>query len=147
MSNGRLKVEMVNDFGEGAPDAESKLVEAIAPGEVDGGAPSTRAFAGAGIDGLQVIEAPMTITSYDAQKALVSGPIADEVLGRLKEPAWWASVWPWVRLRRPFAGEAPLLGPEDWDGIRFRVYNSEIQGDAISALGRGTGQSGLCLDR
>ena len=135
VSNGRLKVEMVNDFGEGAPDAESKLVEAIASGEVDGGAPSTRAFAGAGIDGLQVIEAPMTITSYDAQKALVSGPIAAEVLGRLEGTGVVGLGLAVGPLRRPFAGEAPLLGPEDWDGIRFRVYNSEIQGDAISALG------------
>src|SRR5687768_2432826 len=55
VSAGRLKVEMVTGYGEGAPDAESKLVEAIASGEVDGGAPSTRAFAGAGISGLQAI--------------------------------------------------------------------------------------------
>lgn len=135
VSNGRLKVELSTNYGEGAPDAESQLVEAIATGRVDGGAPSTRAFNRAGITGLEAIEAPMTITSYAAQKALVSGPIADELLRRLEGSGvvgLGLSVGP---LRRPFASEAPLLGPEDWEGIRFRVFNSPIQADAVQALG------------
>ena len=135
VSGGRLKVEMVSGFGEGAPDAESKLVEAIASGEIDGGAPSTRAFARAGIPGLEVIEAPMTITSYAAQKELISGPIAHEVLGRLEGTGVVGLGLAVGPLRRPFAGEAPLLGPEDWEGVRFRVFNSPIQSDSISALG------------
>jgi hypothetical protein len=40
------------------------LIEAIAAGAVDGGWPSTRAFANAGIIGLEAIEAPMLITSF-----------------------------------------------------------------------------------
>ena len=135
VSGGRLKVEMVSGFGEGAPDAESKLVEAIAAGEIDGGAPSTRAFARAGISGLEVIEAPMTITSYAAQKELVSGPIANDVLGRLEGTGVVGLGLAVGPLRRPFAGDAPLLGPEDWEGVRFRVFNSPIQSDSITALG------------
>jgi hypothetical protein len=38
-------------------------------------------------------------------------------------------------LRRPFAAKTPLLGPEDWKGIRFRVFNSPVQADAVRALG------------
>lgn len=135
VSGGLLKVEIITGYGEGAPDAESKLVEAIASGEVDGGAPSTRAFAGAGITGLEAIEAPMTITSYAAQKALVSGPIADELVGRLEGTGLVGLGLAVGPLRRPFASEAPLLGPEDWEGIRFRVYNSATQSDSIRALG------------
>lgn len=135
VSDGRLKVEMETGYGEGAPDAESKLVEAIASGEVDGGAPSTRAFARAGIPGLEAIEAPMTITSYAAQKALVSGPIADELVGRLEGTGVVALGLAVGPLRRPFAAEAPLLGPEDWEGVRFRVFNSPTQSDSILALG------------
>ena len=65
-------------YGDGAAAAESEIVQAIAAGEVDGGWPTVRAFANAGIPGLQAVEAPMTITSYDAEKELVSGPVADE---------------------------------------------------------------------
>jgi hypothetical protein len=38
-------------------------------------------------------------------------------------------------LRRPFAAKAPLLGAEDWKGVRFRAYNSPVQLQAITALG------------
>jgi len=135
VSGGRLKVEILDEYGDGAPDAESDMVAAIAAGEIDGGFPSTRAFANAGISGLEVVEAPMLITSYDAEKELISGPVGEELLGRLEGSGLVGlglSVGP---LRRPFAADAPLLGPEDWQGARFRVYNSPTQEDAVRALG------------
>jgi TRAP-type C4-dicarboxylate transport system substrate-binding protein len=135
VSGGRLKVEVENDFGDREPDAESKLVEAIASGAIDGGAPSTRAFANAGIPGLEVVEAPMTITSFEAQKALVTGSVADELLGRLEGSGVVGLGLAVGPLRRPFAAEAPLLGPDDWEGARFRVFNSPIQAEAVRALG------------
>jgi TRAP-type C4-dicarboxylate transport system substrate-binding protein len=135
VSGGRLKVDLKTEYGGGAPDAESRLVRAIASGEVDGGWPSTRAFAKAGIAGLGVVEAPMTIASYEAEKALVSGPVADKLLGRLDGTGLVGLGLAVGPLRRPFAAKTPLLGPEDWKGIRFRVFNSPIQADAVRALG------------
>ena len=70
VSEGRLEVEVIEGYGEGTADSESDLVSAIASGELDGGWPSTRAFAEAGISGLEAVEAPMTITSYAAEKEL-----------------------------------------------------------------------------
>ena len=136
LSGGRLKVELTTDYGGcSAPDAESRLVRAIASGEVDGGWPSTRAFANAGIPGLGVVEAPMTITSYAAEKALVSGPVAGKLLGRLDGTGVVGLGLTVGPLRRPFAAKAPLLGPGDWEGVRFRVFNSPVQADAVRALG------------
>lgn len=71
VSGGRIKVEVTTEYGAGAAEAESNLVKAIASGEVDGGWPSTRAFANGGISGLAAVEAPMTVTSYAAEKTLV----------------------------------------------------------------------------
>ena len=135
VSGGRIKVEVVDEFGDGAADAESRLVEAIATGELDGGIPATRAFAEAGISGLEVVEAPMTITNYDAEKALISRDVADELLGRLEGTGVVGLGLVLGPLRRPFAAEAPLLAPEDFDGGRFRVFNSPTQSDSIRALG------------
>jgi TRAP-type C4-dicarboxylate transport system substrate-binding protein len=135
LSGGRLKVELTTDYGGNAPDAESRVVRAIASGEVDGGWPSTRAFADAGITGLEVVEAPMTITSYAAEKALVSGPVAGKLLGRLDGTGVVGLGLTVGPLRRPFAAKAPLLGPGDWEGVRFRVFNSPVQADAVRALG------------
>jgi TRAP-type C4-dicarboxylate transport system substrate-binding protein len=135
LSGGRLKVELTTNYGGNAPDAESRLVRAIASGEVDGGWPSTRAFADAGITGLEVVEAPMTITSYAAEKALVSGPVAGKLLGRLDGTGVVGLGLTVGPLRRPFAAKAPLLGPGDWEGVRFRVFNSPVQAGAVRALG------------
>jgi TRAP-type C4-dicarboxylate transport system substrate-binding protein len=135
VSQGRLKVELKTEYGDGAADAESQIVRAIASGEIDGGWPATRAFAKAGVPGLEVVEAPLTIASYAAEKALVSGPVADKLLARLEGSGvvgLGLSVGP---LRRPFAADQPLLAPEDWKGITFRVFNSPVQADAVRALG------------
>jgi TRAP-type C4-dicarboxylate transport system substrate-binding protein len=135
LSGGRVKIDLTNRYGNGAADAESTLVKAIASGEVDGGWPATRAFGRAGISGLEVTEAPMTITSIAAEKALVSGPIAPRLLDRLRGTGVVGLGLTVGPLRRPFAAQAPLLGPEDWQKARFRVYNSRVQSDTVEALG------------
>jgi TRAP-type C4-dicarboxylate transport system substrate-binding protein len=135
VSGGRLKVEVKNDFGGGAAAAETDLVKAIAAGDIDGGWPATRAFAGAGIGGLQAIEAPMTINSYAAEKALVTGPAAKTVLAQLDGTTVVGLGLAVGPLRRPFAATSPLLAPADWKGVRFRTYNSSVQADAMAALG------------
>jgi TRAP-type C4-dicarboxylate transport system substrate-binding protein len=134
VSQGRLKVELKTDYGDGAADAESQVVRAIASGEVDGGWPATRAFARAGVPGLEVVEAPLTIASYAAQKALVSGPVAGKLLARLDGSGVVGLGLTVGPLRRPFAAGQPLLAPEDWKGMTFRVFNSPVQADAVRAL-------------
>jgi TRAP-type C4-dicarboxylate transport system substrate-binding protein len=111
------------------------LVEAIASGDLDGGWPSTRAFSRAGIPGLDAIEAPMTLTNHEALQAVASGPAAERALAAL-EGTGVAGLGLFAGdLRRPFAADAFLLSPDDWDGISFRSYNSRVQSDTIAALG------------
>lgn len=135
VSDGRLQVDVTLTYGDRAADAESKLVEAIASGEIDGGWPSFRAFANAGIDGLTAIEAPMTITNYDAAKALATGPASELALASLEGTGVVGLGLVVGPLRRPFAAGAPLLDPDDWAGERFRSYNSPVQHKTIQALG------------
>jgi TRAP-type C4-dicarboxylate transport system substrate-binding protein len=134
-SDGALRIEITYTYANGAPDAESRIVEAIASGDLDGGWPSTRAFNRAGIPGLDAIEAPMTLTSYAALKALTSGPAADRALASLDGSGVVGLGLAVGDLRRPLAANAFLLTPDDWEGISFRAYNSPVQTDAIEALG------------
>ena len=134
-SNGAFRVEVTHTYADGAPDAESRIVEAIASGDLDGGWPSTRAFSRAGIGGLDAIEAPMTLTSYDALNALVTGTAAEHALAALDGSGVAGLALVTGDLRRPFAADSFLLEPSDWDGIAFRSYNSPVQDDAIEALG------------
>ena len=83
VSGGRLKVEVVEDYGGGAPTADADLIKAIAEGKLDGGWVGSRGFGAAGIHGLEAFEAPMVITTYAAQKALVSSDVATQALASL----------------------------------------------------------------
>lgn len=135
VSGGRLRVEVDRTtFGGGGADAESRLVAAIASGDVDGGLPATRAFAAAGVSGLESVEAPLVLTSYDAVRELVDSPTATTLLERLDGSGVTGLALAVGSLRRPF-GASPLLGPEDWEGARFRSYNSRVQDAAIAAWG------------
>ena len=135
VSGGLIKADVTGGFGAGATDAESQLVKAIASGDVDGGWPSTRAFANAGIPALEAVEAPLTITNYAASKALVSGSVARDLLDQLKGTGVVGLDLAVGPLRQPFAAQAPLLGVADWKGVTFRSFNSPVQADVIRALG------------
>jgi TRAP-type C4-dicarboxylate transport system substrate-binding protein len=136
VSGGRLRVDLLHSYGAGRPEAESDLVEALARGtDLDGGWPATRAFAAAGIDGLGAVEAPMVITSYEAAKELVAGPAGEQVLAALHGSGVKGLSLGLGPLRRPFAGGAPLIGPEDWSGEVIRVFNSPVQAATVTALG------------
>jgi len=135
VSGGRLQVEVETDWGEGSATAETDLVQAIRRGDVDGGWPSTRAFAEAGIPGLAALEAPLTITTYDDQRRIATGEAGDLALKSLDGTdlvGLGLTVGP---LRRPFGVEAFLTSPADWEGITFRSFGSPTQDAAISALG------------
>jgi TRAP-type C4-dicarboxylate transport system substrate-binding protein len=135
VSGGRITVKLTTTYGDGAVIAESDLVRAIAKGDFDGGWPSSRAFWRAGIGGLRALEAPMMITSAAAEKALVSGPIADKIFSRLRGSGIVGVGLGIGPLRRPFSAGAPLLGPNEWHRARFRVSNSPVQADAVRAFG------------
>lgn len=135
VSGGLIKVDMTLGFDNLAADSETKLVQAIASGDVDGGWPATRAFANAGIRGLEAVEAPLTISNYAASKALVSGAVATDLLAQLDGSGIKGLALAVGPLRRPFAAQAPLLGMQDWKGAPFRSFNSPVQADTIQALG------------
>lgn len=134
LSDGRLEVEIAWEYGERRADAESDLVRAIADGDLDGGWPSTRAFAAAGYSGMKAIEAPMTLTNYEALSAVIDGPAGEQLLAALDGTPILGLGTTISELRRPFSTK-PLAEPTDWDGVRFRSYNSPVQADAITALG------------
>lgn len=136
VSEGGLDVVVdLESFARGGADDESALVEAIAAGEVDGGWPSVRAFSAAGIDGLDVVEAPLTLTNYDAVKDLVTSATAGELLARLDGTGLVGLALAVGPLRRPFSADAPLVDPTGWEGLTIRSYNSPVQDATIRALG------------
>lgn len=135
VSGGRIEVDVVTDVGEGGPGAESAVVEAVASGDLDLGYAGTRAFAEAGVEGLGALEAPFLLTNVPAVEELVDGPGGDLVLDAVDGSGAVALGTAIDGLRRPFAVERPLVEPEAWRDVAFRVYNSPVQRATAEALG------------
>jgi TRAP-type C4-dicarboxylate transport system substrate-binding protein len=134
-SGGRLTAAVQEEYELGEATAETDLVKAIASGAVDGGWPSTRAFSRAGIRGLEPIEAPFTLTSYAAERSLVSGPAVRAVLATLEGSGTVGLGLAVGPLRRPWAVNEPLVDPQSWRGVTFRSFNSPVQDGTVRALG------------
>ena len=135
VSGGRLTATVQTGYGSGAVNAETDIVKAIASGDLDGGWPATRAFSRAGIRGLEPIEAPLTLTSYAAQTALVTGSAGPALLETLENSGVVGLGLTVGALRRPWATAVPLVDVQQWRGVTFRSYNSPVQEDTIRALG------------
>lgn len=135
VSGGRIKATVHEQFEDGRVDAETDLVKAVAAGEIDGGWPVSRAFARAGIHGLEPIEAPFVLTSYAAQRELVSGPGSATLLNTLRGTGVVGLGLAMGPLRRPWATGGPLLDLPSWRGVTIRSFNSPVQEDTERALG------------
>jgi len=135
LSGGRLTATVQTDYENGAVTAETDIVKAIASGDLDGGWPATRSFSRAGIRGLEPVEAPLTLTSYAAQRALVTGSAGPALLRTLHGSGVVGLGLTVGALRRPWASAAALVDAEQWRGVTFRSYNSPVQEDTIRALG------------
>ena len=135
LSGGRITVTVAGQYENGAVSAESDIVRGIAHDAFDGGWPTTRAFASAGIRGLEAVEAPMTLTSYAAEKALVTGPSSVGLLRTLTGTGVLGLGLMVGPLRRPFSTATPLDALPGWHGMTFRTYNSPVQEATARALG------------
>ena len=134
LSGGRIEVNVATAYGSGAADAENRLVSAIAAGDLDGGFPATRAFAAAGIHGLEAVEAPFALVNRAAVAELVTGDVAALALAQLRGSGVVGVGLADGGLRRPFA-DRPLLGVPAWSDMRFRVFGSPVEADTVTALG------------
>ena len=134
VSGGKVKIEVKSEIGDGGGDADATLIGEIESGALDLGVPSVRGFATAGLPGFKALEAPLVLTSYQAQKEVAGGDLAARMLATLDGTKVVGLALTPGPLRRPMSTSA-LRSPENWHGIKFRSYSSVIQDAAITALG------------
>ena len=92
------------------------------------------------------MHAPFLVQSYAAQAAVVGDELAGDLLASL-EPLGLTGLGLAVdQLRMPAAVAAPLLAPEDFSGLVVRTVASEIQAEALRALGADPTTEGLSGD-
>jgi TRAP-type C4-dicarboxylate transport system substrate-binding protein len=135
LSGGSVRIEVSNEWGNFAADAEQQVVTAVTAGDADLGFAGTVVFDTLGVTSLRALIAPMLIDSYPLQEAVIASGIPGEMLTYLEEIGVTGVAVLANRLQKPIAVEAPLLSPADFDGITFQAYRSQTHADALHALG------------
>ena len=77
----------------------------------------------------------MLLDSYELEAAVIEGDIPARMLRSLDQVQVSGLGLLADGLRKPIAVEEPLLGPDDWRGIGFGVYRSQLLSSALRALG------------
>ena len=135
LSDGKLRIESVDNWGGSAPDAERRVVRDVADGKVDLGWVGTRVFDTLGVESFEALTAPMLVDSYALESAVIESGMTQEMMKGLGElDVAGLGVLP-DGLRKPIGVTGPILGPADWRGITFGTLMSNGQADAVRSLG------------
>jgi TRAP-type C4-dicarboxylate transport system substrate-binding protein len=135
LSGGRLRVDVVNEWGNFGPDAEQRVVRDVAAGKADLGWVGTRVMDTLGASDFRALTAPMLIDSYVLQDAVLGSDIPGQMMRGL-QPLGVAGLAVLAGgMRRPAAVKRPLLGVADWRGLVVSTGRSNGNVIAVRALG------------
>ncbi|MGH9136951.1 MAG: TRAP transporter substrate-binding protein [Acidimicrobiales bacterium] len=139
LSDGTLTVEVFRQLGGpefcGLADGEQQVVQAVIDGDADLAWAGTRVFDTFGVTGFQALHAPFLVDSYALQAAILDSDLPAEMLAGLDAIGLDGLAVLGGGLRKPIGREAPLIGPDDYAGITFQVYRSDVQAASVTALG------------
>jgi TRAP-type C4-dicarboxylate transport system substrate-binding protein len=135
VSDGRIHIRVVNRYGAFADDAEQRVVHDTASGKADLGWVGARVFDTIGEPSMQALSAPMLIDSYALEDAVIhSSEVVPPMLSSLSDLGVVGLGVLADGLHKPMGVHRPIVGPEDWRGIRFGIFTSGIQATAVRAL-------------
>jgi TRAP-type transport system periplasmic protein len=135
LSGGAASIEVIDEWGDSAPDAEEQVVRSVSTGEVDLGWVGTRVFDTLGVTTFQALTAPMLVDSYALENAVIENGIAEQMMEGLDDVGVAGLGVLADGLRKPIGVSGPIVGPADWRGITFGMVASNGQADTIQALG------------
>src|SRR5216683_8271854 len=135
LSGGSVQVKVVNQWGLYAQGAEAQVVRAVAAGTVDLGWAGSRVFDTIGVPGFGALSAPMLIDSYPLENAVLKSAMPGRMLAGLASVHVTGLGVLGEGLRLPISARRPLLAPADWRGVSFGTLRSQVQEEAIRALG------------
>src|SRR5215469_9383379 len=135
LSGGTVRIKVISQWGDYAPNNEAQVVHAVAAGTVDLGWAGSEAFDVVGVPGLRALSAPMLIDSYPLENAVLKTALPMRMLAGLSRVHVTGLAVLGDSLRHPIAVRRPLLAPADWRGLSIGTYRSGVQEQAIRALG------------
>ncbi len=133
LSDGRLQIRVHSEWNGG--DDEPRVIRDVGAGAADLGWSGTRAFDVVGDNAFEPLQAPFLIRSYVAEEAVVTNPVARDMLQSLRPLGLTGLALTAGELRIPAAAGGPLLAPSDFAGLRFHSVKSEVQAESLRVLG------------
>jgi TRAP-type C4-dicarboxylate transport system substrate-binding protein len=136
ISEGRIQIVAEwDDGGRNTPDWDQVVARRVMSGELDMGNIPSRAWDTEGVTSLRALNAPFLITTDGLLDQVVSGDVADDMLSGLDEAGVVGLGLLPEGLRHPFGFAAPLVGPDDYDGVIIKSPTSATIEAMFHALG------------
>jgi TRAP-type C4-dicarboxylate transport system substrate-binding protein len=134
-SKGSIRLDVSWNAGEGNTDGEQTIARKVKSGALDLGWIGSRAWDTEGVTSLQALQAPFLITDYKLLSAVVSSPMAADMLAGLKAAeVEGLGLYP-DQFRHPVGFRKPLASVQAFEGARIRVLTSNASDALIRALG------------
>ncbi len=135
LTGGTVRIDVRSHWRAGQARYESGLIADVRAGQVDLGVVGSRAFGSAGVLSMRALDAPLLITSYAAEQAVLASPVAPKLLSALR-PAGLTGIGILPGdLFRPDGAAGPLVKPSDYAGQRIGTQQSSVAGATLQALG------------
>jgi TRAP-type C4-dicarboxylate transport system substrate-binding protein len=136
LSGGRIRIKRVYQPNGGDSRAfDQRIARAVASGRYDLGVVPSRAWDTEGVTSLRALQAPFLIDSQPLLDAVVTSPMASEMLGGLDRARVHGLTLVPEGLRHPFGFRRELRRPADFAGATFQVPLSETADALFLALG------------
>ncbi len=135
LSKGSIRLDVSWNAGEGSIDPEQAIARKVKSGALDLGFIGSRAWDTEGVTSLQALQAPFLITNNELLSAVITSPMAAEMLAGLKTAeVEGLGLYP-DQLRHPVGFRKPLASVRDFKGARMRVLTSNASDALVRALG------------
>ncbi len=134
VSNGRLRIEPVNNWRKDETRYEMGLVQDVKAGKADLGWVGSRALAGVGVQSFEPLHAPLLIDSYELQDQVLEGDADERMLADL-EGIGLAGVAVLPGPLQYLQLDREVDGPAGIAGLRIGYFDSPLQKAALTALG------------
>jgi TRAP-type C4-dicarboxylate transport system substrate-binding protein len=134
-SEGRMRIDVEWGVAGGAASWDQITAQQVIDGTSDLGFIPARTWDTLGVTTLQALQAPFLVTSDAALDAVVSDPVAGEMLSGLERLGLTGlGLFP-EGLRHPASFGEPLREPADFAGVGIRAPLSELSWEILEALG------------
>ena len=135
LSKGSIRLDVSWNAGEEYTDSEQAIARMVKSGALDLGWIGSRAWDTEGVTSLQALQAPFLITNNKLLGAVVTSPMAGEMLAGLKAAdVEGLGIVP-DQLRHPVGFRKPLASVAAFKGARIRVPTSNASDALMRSLG------------